>query len=261
MTAAMRHAGLPMYAEVEFRPAVQRWWSGLAGHLRAQGVSGVPELLTWPEDRYRQWRAPGFLFGQTCGYPLVHSLATDVRLVATPHYGAPGCDGPRYAAHVVVRDADPAENVHDLRGARLAVNGEDSYSGYHVWRRLLPADEDVRSFFGEVAAIGSHRASIRSVAAGEADACAVDCVTHALLSDWLGGELQGTRILTTSPPAPGLPYVTGAATSDGEVRKLREGLFAALADPALAPARMGLRLSGASVLEPGEYRRAFQAVC
>ncbi len=261
MTAAMRHAGLPMYAEVEFRPAVQRWWSGLAGHLRARGVSGVPELLTWPEDRYRQWRAPGLLFGQTCGYPLVHSLATDVRLVATPHYGAPGCDGPRYAAHVVVRDADPVRDVHDLRGARLAVNGEDSYSGYHVWRHLLPAGEDVRSFFGEVATIGSHRASIRSVAAGEADACAVDCVTHALLSDWLGGELQGTRILTTSRTAPGLPYVTGAATSDGEVRKLREGLFAALSDPTLAPARKALRLSGASVLEPGEYRRAFQAVC
>jgi len=261
MTAAMRHAGLPMYAEVEFRPAVQRWWSGLAGHLRARGVSGVPELLTWPEDRYRQWRAPGFLFGQTCGYPLVHSLATDVRLVATPHYGVPGCDGPRYAAHVVVHDTDPAENVGELRGGRLAVNGEDSYSGYHVWRHLLPAGEDVRSFFGEVAAIGSHRASIRSVATGEADACAVDCVTHALLSDWLGGELQGTRILTTSRTAPGLPYVTGAATSDSEVRKLREGLFAALADPALAPARKALRLSGASVLEPGEYRRAFQVVC
>ena len=257
MTAGMRHAGLPMYAEVEFRPAVQRWWSGLAGHLRARGVSGVPELLTWPEDRYRQWRAPGFLFGQTCGYPLVHHLAPDVKLVATPHYSAPGCDGPRYAAHVVVRDADPAESIRDLRGTRLAVNGEDSYSGYHVWRRLLPAGENVRTFFGEIAAIGSHRASIRSVAAGEADACAVDCVTHALLADRLGGELRGTRILATSPPAPGLPYVTGVATSDEEVRALREGLFAALADPSLRRAHEALRLAGASVLEPEDYRRAF----
>ena len=259
MTASPRHAGLLMYGEIEFRPAVQRWWSGLAGHLRSCGVPGVPGLLAWPEDRYRQWRDPGLLLGQTCGYPLVNYLASDVKLVATPHYSAPGCDGPRYAAHVVVRESDPARGVHDLRGARLAVNGEDSYSGYHVWRRLLPAGEDVRSFFGEVAAIGSHRASIRSVAAGEADVCAVDCVTHALLSDWLGGELRGTCILATSPPAPGLPYVTAAAASDEEIRKLRDGLFAALADPALRRVREALRLSGASVLEPEEYRRAFQA--
>ncbi|MDE0407855.1 MAG: PhnD/SsuA/transferrin family substrate-binding protein [Alphaproteobacteria bacterium] len=257
MTAPPRQAGLPMYAEVEFRPAVQRWWTGLAGHLRDRGVPGVPDLLAWPEDRYRQWRDPGLLLGQTCGYPLMHYLAPDVKLVATPHYSAPGCDGPRYAAHVVVREDDRARSLGDLRGARLSVNGEDSYSGYHVWRRLLPVGEGVRSFFGQVAAPGSHRASIRSVLAGEADACAVDCVTHALLSDWLGGELRGTRILATSPTAPGLPYVTAAATPDDEVRKLRDGLFAALADPTLKRARKALRLAGASVLDPEDYRDAF----
>lgn len=257
MTGSPRLAGLAMYGEVEFRPAVQRWWSGLAGHLRTCGVSGVPDLLAWPEDRYRQWRDPGLLLGQTCGYPLVHYLACDVKPVATPHYGAPGCDGPRYAAHVVVREADPARSLGDLRGARLSVNGGDSYSGFHVWRHLLPAGEDAPSFFGRVAATGSHRASVRSVLAGEADACAVDCVTHALLSDWLGGELRGSRILATSPTAPGLPYVTAAANSDDEVLKLREGLFAALADPALESARKALRLAGASVLETPDYRDAF----
>ena len=257
MTGSPRLANLLMYGEVEFRPAVQRWWSGLAGHLRACGVPGVPDLLAWPEDRYRQWRDPGLLLGQTCGYPLVHYLASDVKLVATPHYSAPGCDGPRYAAHVVVREDDRARGIGDLRGARLSVNGEDSYSGYHVWRRLLPAGEEVRSFFGEVAATGSHRASVRGVLAGEADACAVDCVTHALLSDRLGGELRGSRVLATSPRAPGLPYVTAAATPDGEVRKLRDGLFAALADPALERARKALRIAGASVLGPEDYRDAF----
>ncbi len=257
MRGPLRHAGLPMYGEVEFRPAVQRWWTGLAGHLRTCGVEGVPDLLAWPEDRYRQWRDPGLLLGQTCGFPLVNYLATDVKLVATPHYSAPGCDGPRYAAHVVVREDGRARSLGDLRGARLSVNGEDSYSGYHVWRHLLPAGEEVRTFFREVAATGSHRASVRSVLAGEADACAVDCVTHALLSDWLGGALRGSRILATSPTAPGLPYVTGAATPDDEVRRLREGLFAALADPALGPAREALRLAGASILDPGDYRRAF----
>ena len=176
---------------------------------------------------------------------------------ARPGPSAPGYDGPRYAAHVVVREDDRARNAGDLRGARLAVNGEDSYSGYHVWRRILPAGEDARSFFGEIAAKGSHRASIASVLAGEADVCAVDCVTHALLSDRLGGELHGSRILATSATAPGLPYVTAAAASDEDVLRLREGLFAALADPALEDARKALRLAGASALSPETYRDAF----
>ena len=258
MRASSRQAGLPMYAEVEFRPAVERWWSGLAGHLREGGVLHVPDRLAWPADRYRQWRDPALLFGQTCGHPLVHRLAGDAKPVATPHYSAPGCDGPRYAAHVVVRETDRARTVDDLRGARLAVNGEDSYSGYHVWRRILPAGEDLRSFFGGLAENGSHRASIRSVLAGEADVCAVDCVTHALLSDWLGEELRGSRILATSPTAPGLPYITAAATPDEEVLKLRRALFAALADPALERVRGALRIAGASVLAAGDYRRAFR---
>ena len=197
------------------------------------------------------------LFSQTCGYPYVNVLGPAVKLVATPSYDAPGCDGPRYGAHVIVPEGAPARSIADLRGCRLAVNGTGSYSGYHVWRTMLPAGEDPPSFFGEIVATGAHRASIRAVAAGEADACAVDCVTHALVSDQAGDELRSTRILTSSPTAPGMPFVTGAATPDEEIAKMREGLRAALADPSLAPARKELRLTGASVLTDEDYRNAF----
>ena len=122
---------------------------------------------------------------------------------------------------------------------------------------MLPAGDDPPSFFGEIVASGSHRASIRLVAAGEADACAVDCVTHALLSDQAADELRGTRILASSPTAPAMPYVTGAATSDDEIAKMRDGLLAAIADPGLAHARKELRLTGASVLTDDDYQRAF----
>ena len=130
-------------------------------------------------------------------------------------------------------------SVADLRGLRLAVNGMTSYSGYRVWRHILPAGDDVQSYFGEIVTSGSHRASIRCVAAGEADACAVDCVTHALLSDQSGEELRGTRILASSPTAPGMPYVTGVATSDDDVERLRAGLLAAIADPSLGARAQG----------------------
>ena len=258
MTAETRLASLPMYCEAELRPVTERWWSGLARHLRDHGVQDVPETLTWPHDYHGHWRAPGLLFSQTCGYPLVHIIGPAVKLVATPRYDARGCEGPNYAAQVIVNESVEAHSVADLRGLRLAVNGMTSFSGYHVWRHILPADTDAQTFFGEIVASGSHRASIRGVAAGEADACAVDCVTHALLSDQVVDELRGTRILTTSPVAPAMPYVTGAGTPDDEIEKLRAGLLAAIADPSLAPARRELRLAGASVLNDEVYRKAFR---
>ena len=254
----MRLASLPMYCEAELRPATERWWSGLARHLRNQGVQGVPDTLTWPDDYHGHWRAPELLFSQTCGYPLVNLIGPAVKLIATPRYDAPGCEGAGYAAHVIVGESASAQSVDELRGCRLAVNGMTSYSGYHVWQHILPAGRDLDSFFGETVVSGSHRASIRCVAAGEADACAVDCVTHALVSDQAGEELRGTRILTSSPTAPAMPFVTGAATSDEDIAKLRDGLLAAIADPSLELARKELRLTGASVLTHEEYRRAFR---
>ena len=258
MTTAPRLASLPMYCEDEIRPATERWWAGLSRHLRDHGVQGVPDALTWPDDYHGHWRSRELLFSQTCGYPLVNVLGPAVRLVATPCYDAPGCEVAGYAAHVIVRDGAGAKSIAALRGARLAANGTGSYSGYHVWRSMLPTGEDPPSFFGAIVASGSHRASIRCIAAGEADACAVDCVTHALLSDQAPETLRGTRILTSSPTAPALPYVTAAATPDEEIAKMREGLCAAIADPSLAPARKELRLTGASVLSDEDYRNAFQ---
>jgi len=258
MTERVRLASLPMYCEDEVRPATERWWAGLARHLRECGVEGVPDALTWPDDYQGHWRAPGLLFSQTCGYPYVNVLGPAVKLIATPSYDAPGCEPGRYGAHVIVREGASARSVAALRGARLAANGTGSYSGYHVWRHILAAGDDVESFFGEIVASGSHRASIRLVAAGEADACAVDCVTHALLFDRARDELRGTRILASSPTAPAMPYVTGAATSDEDIAKMRAGLRAAIGDPSLAADRDVLHLTGVSILTDEEYRDAFQ---
>ena len=255
----MRCATLPMYVEPELRPAIERWWNGVAGHLRNQGVADVPDALTWSEDRYRPWQSPDLLFSQTCGHPLVHSLGSSVRVVATPHYEAPGCGGPRYRSLILVREDVEARSVGELGGKRLAVNGRDSWSGYRVWRRILSASVDVEEMFGDVVITGSHRESVRSVREGRADLCAVDCVSHALLGRASRDELAGTRILGRSPLQPALPFITGAATTEGELVRIREGLFAALADPRLAQARAALLLTGASVLTEATYRQAFEA--
>src|SRR3546814_14970061 len=77
------------------------------------------------------------------------------------------------------------------------------------------------AFFGSALESGVHRASIAAVGAGQADLCAVDCVTHALLQMHAPAALSGTRVLMRSPPAPGLPYVTNAKASDDLVDALR----------------------------------------
>ena len=248
-----------MYAEPELRPAIERWWVGVARHLRDRGVNDVPDALTWSDDRYRPWRSPDLLLSQTCGHPLVHSVGSSVRVVATPHYEAPGCEGPTYRSFILVRDDMEAQDVGELHGQRLAVNGRDSWSGYRVWGRILSGGVDVEEMFGHIVITGSHRESIRSVREGGADVCAVDCVSYALLDRASPDELVGTRTLGRSPLQPALPFITGGATTEGELVRIREGLFAALADPGLATARAALLLAGASVLTEAHYRRAFAA--
>ena len=253
----MRYASLPMYGEQELHPAIEQWWAGIARHLRDRGIEAVPDALTWADDLYALWRSPDLLFGQTCGHPLVHTLLRSLTIVATPHYDAPGCDGPHYRSLILVGEDTAARSVGELREKSLAVSSTDSYSGYHVWRRILSGSRGATDMFGAIVLTGSHRASIRSVREGQAEVCAVDCVTHALLSDRMPDELAGTRILNCSPPAPALPFITGAATTQDELERLRDGLFAALDDPRLADARAALRLAGASVLTGEDYRQAF----
>ena len=253
-----RVASLPMYGEIELRPVIEHWWTGLAGHLSEQGLADVPDVLAWPEDIYRHWRSLDLLFSQTCGHPLVNMIAQDVQLIATPHYDVSRCEGPYYASHVLVHEESDFQGIDDLRGCRLAVNGTDSYSGYHVWPRVLLDAEDIDTYFDDVVQTGAHRASVRCIREQAADVCAVDCVTLALLGDQLPGEISSTRILTTSPQAPALPFVTSAATPTEDVARLRDGLFAALADPSLAGIRATLHLAGASVLTEFDYLKEFE---
>ena len=91
------------------------------------------------------------------------------------------------------------------------------------------------------------------VADGEADVCAVDCVTCALWADSTPDVLDGTRVLTTTAHAPSLPYVTHRGRSDEDVLALRRGLLAAAEDSSLEALRRRLRLAGFSVLPPQVY--------
>lgn len=247
MPPDQQYATLDMYDLPALRPAQDLWWSGLAGHFMALGLSNVPAGLNRSvADPYDIWLAANLFFAQTCGYPLTHRLAGKVRLVGTPCYDAPGCEGARYRSFFVARSDTAAESLAALLPARIAVNGKDSYSGWRVWRGLVgPSSELVIS--------GGHAKSIDLVRQGRADITAIDSVTHALIGDVEPERLTGTRIIEQGPLAPGLPYITRAGIGEREIRAMAKATRNAFNDPELAAARRPLRLAGFETVALSQY--------
>lgn len=250
----MSLASLPMYDLPALRPAAEAWWRGLAAACRAEGLTEVPEMLTWPEDPRDHWQTPELLFSQTCGFPLMTAFGESVSVIATPSYAAEGCSGPFYSSALVVRREDAARELADLRGRRAAFNSRDSQSGYNVLRALVAPLAGAESFFTATVETGGHGASLDAVAEERADIAAIDCVTFALHRQHRPAVTDGLRVLAYGPSTPGLPYVTAAGRAEDEVLRLREALYEALADPALAEPREALLLTGASVLPEEAYR-------
>ncbi len=245
-------ASLPMYDLPELRPATEAVWRSLARSLRNNGVEGVPARLTWAPPR-DLWCDRDLLFSQTCGHPLVHGFAGRLRPVATPHYDAEGCDGPRYRSAIVVRRDAVFRTLSDCRDRVCAVNGWDSLSGWHALAALAaPLAEDGR-FFGAARLSGGHLASAKAVAAGEADLAAIDAICWAHFKRHRPAVAEGLRVLAWTDPAPGLPFVTSADAEDHLVNRLRDAVFAMLADEKVAEHRSTLLLGGADVLEIGDY--------
>lgn len=248
-------AGLPMYDLPTLRWAQDAFWHLLAEALRAEGFEEVPGDLTRPDDLEAFWRAPDLLFGQTCGYPLMTKLAGQVRVLATPVYEAPGCEGHLYCSHIVARAVDEGRRLADFLGCRAVINGWDSHSGMNALRHsLAPLAEGRARCFAEVLVSGSHRGSMETVADGRADIAAIDCVTYATVAAAEPSLTERLQILTSSRRVPGLPFITHGAASDEELLRLRRALHAALAEPTGAEARQALLLAGAVDTNEDDYQ-------
>jgi ABC-type phosphate/phosphonate transport system substrate-binding protein len=240
-----------MYQMPELEPAVSAWWQGLRQHLVNQGLNDgdLPKLLIKPEDYYAHWRNPTLLLSQTCGFPLTHELHNQVQYVATQSYQTAYTKGPTYCSLVLVHKTNSANHISQLKHTRLAVNSDDSQSGYHALRRFIAPLAGNERFFSEVVHSGSHRQSMALVASREADVCAVDCVTYGLLQTHAPATVANLRVLTATQSAPGLPYVTSLATSPATLIKLRGSLAAAALDPALKSIRQQLLMGPVEVIE------------
>ena len=240
-------ASLPMYDLPEAREWTDRLWIAIAEELREDGVAGVPDALERLPDHHAAWRPDGLLLSQSCGYPVATALHRALRVVATPHYAAPGCDVHHYASAVVVRTPSRAANLGALRGAACAFNSRDSQSGYNALRAAVAPIAGRGRFFARTVETGAHAASIEAVRSGRADVCAVDCVTWALLARHRPSALDGLRVLAMTEPVPGLPLVTAGDCSDATLDSIRRALVRAFARQDLADAREALLIAGLSI--------------
>jgi len=186
-------------------------------------------------DVGRAWLSPALVFGQTCSFPFATRLAGVVDLVATPYYDVPGVRPGEHRAFLVARRDDPRP-VTRLRDGTIAVNDLESMTG-HV---LLSATIGTGDLAGEVLLTGSHLESLRAIAEGGADLASIDCVTHAMLTRALPDLVAATRIVDTTPPTLGLPFVVARALGEEVRDAVRRVLPEVLREEPVACRALGL---------------------
>jgi ABC-type phosphate/phosphonate transport system substrate-binding protein len=229
-----------MYDFPGVKQSTDAFWAALDRKL-GSGISLVRQ-----EDWTAAWRQPDLLFSQTCGYPFTHDFRGQLRLVATPHYNADGCNGPRYCSILFARKAS---RLHNFKDKIAAFNNRDSMSGMLALQLVFAPLADRGVFFANAIETGGHLASLAAVQSGIADICAVDCVTVAYARRYQPQALEGLEEVARSPDVPGLPFVTVA----GDVALLRKALAEVFADTSLASIRDALLLKRFSLLDPADY--------
>jgi ABC-type phosphate/phosphonate transport system substrate-binding protein len=211
-------------------PAVQGGVRGADGIAVARDPASLPpnEL-----DLPVLWRHPNLLLAQACWGPMEFGLAPFVELIGQPDYsGFEGGDGIFYSSVILMRRergrvaATPSSEgravlpTELLLGMRLAFNGRDSMSGYLALERDLGSTGKEISIFPEMIETGGHRTSIRAVAEGRADVCAVDCRSWAMAKRFESAAEALVPVGWTARRK-GLPYIASASLPEGTIAAVR----------------------------------------
>ena len=236
-----------MYDWPEVESALDRFWSGVRDRLRDQGVA-APEALSRGRLLGDHWADPDLVVGQVCSLNPVREGVGTVVPVGTLHYeapaGLPACGPGDYYSVIVCRADDRRGRAADLTafaGARVAANGTDSQSGYWSLGHELHGLVGDAPLLGPCRFTGSHRASIRSIAAGEADLGAIDVHSWRLALEHEPAA-RSLAVVATTAPTPGVVCVTAAASA-GNVDAIAVALADASTDLA-GPDAEALQLVG-----------------
>ncbi len=237
-------ASLPMYDWPQLRASHDALWAGVRAELDRRGIES-PAHLTRDGVGLAFWTDPRLVFSQTCGLPFRTHLHDKVQLVGTPDFAVADCPPGYYCSCFVIRRDDSRVDLAEYEAAKFAFNDTASQSGYSAARHHALA----RGFwFRETRRTGGHLASAEAVARGDANIAAIDAVSWRMIERFEACAAN-LRILETTEPTPGLPYITGAALDpDAVFDAVRDAI-----DTLDATALADLTLRGIARIPKEEY--------
>lgn len=264
-------ASLSMYDWPETSDALDSLWQLLKQPLRDAGLD-IDDTMTLDRERTQMdiWQDPDLLVSQTCGFPYLKYLRDKTTLLGTPVYSVPGCRDGHYVSWILARSNDSRNALPEFENTRVAVNDQDSQSGYNALRLAL-SDLSSRThvdniqfqlaaqsgFFSSVVISGAHRDSLRAVADERADVCAIDSICLALARRHEPDLVRQLKIIGQSPETPSLPLIMSRATANQiDLSALRLALKQALNN---LPSQLQhtLHLSGMVFIDDAHYQRIF----
>lgn len=251
----MRKVSLPMYFLPEMAHANEAFWSALRIRLSERGLAVSRIAFDNGRRPVPNGIEPDVLFTQICGYPLFKRFRDQGRMLASPCYRFPGCEGPTHRAYFIVRSDDRSQKLEDLNGRVFGCNSLLSNSGMNLPRLSLARIAGGRSFFSSVVLTGGHVASLDQLHDRKIDVCSIDNVTWGFFRKYRPDAAARYRVLDESVASPSLPFVTSSQTSEREAAIVTAALYELFEDPATAGIRDDLELAGLAAPDVAAYER------
>lgn len=251
----MRTASLPMYFLPEMAEANAAFWTELHARLVRKGIDTSDLSFDHSRRPVPDGIGPEILFSQICGYPLFKAFRKQGRMLASPCYDFPGCEGPHHRAFFMVRADDPGQRLEDFRGRVFGCNSLLSNSGMNLPRLSLAKIAGGKPFFASVVMTGGHMPSLDKLRDGSIDLCSIDNVTWGFLKKYRPAAAAAFRVLAETVDSPSLPFVTSSTTSDRDASLIADALFELFSDPATVGIRDALQLPAIAVPDVAAYER------
>ena len=201
-----------MYDWPEVAPALDAFWDLIQQELTKVGIDNAPADLTRDIGMMEGWLDPALMIGQSCGWPYANLLRGKVVPFARFDYGLQTCASGHYYSVYIAKSDDDAKYLQSaeslLLAGSIAINREDSQSGFRVWGEILNANPGDMLPGSSLIETGSHRSSVIAVAEGRATIAAIDAVSFELAKRYEPNAAADVCVIGRSNPKPGLPLVT-----------------------------------------------------
>jgi ABC-type phosphate/phosphonate transport system substrate-binding protein len=237
-------AALPMYDRPENAAAHDALWHLIRDGLRARAIA-APEELDRTTHHMDGWARPDLTLSMICNLPWRAAFRDRVTLIAAADYGLSDMPPGHYNSVMIVRADDPASDLSQTEGYRLAFNEPLSNSGWDMPQvRLRMAGITPRPTLRT----GAHVASLAAVVTGQADIAGIDAISFRNLLRW-EPNADRVRVIGHTAATPGMTFITAQDRDPAPFRAAIAEAIAAL-DSTM---RDALGLQGIVVLPRASY--------